>query len=105
MDTIWMWAGFNGFVLLMLALDLGVFHRHAHQVSAREAGTWTVIWLILALIFGGGVYYRMGSEAGLEFLTGYLLEKVTVQGVGGTAGAGEEILSCATPDSRTRRAA
>ncbi len=70
-----MWVGFNLFVLLMLALDLGVFHRHAHQVTAREAGTWTGIWLMLALIFGGGVYHRMGSEAGLEFFTGYLLEK------------------------------
>lgn len=75
MDTLWLWVGFNVFVLLMLALDLGVFHRQAHQVSAREAGTWTVVWLVLALVFGAGISYRMGPEAGLEFFTGYLIEK------------------------------
>lgn len=75
MDQIWLWVGFNAFVLLMLAIDLGVFHRHAHEVSIREAGIWTSVWVILSLMFAAGVYHFMGADAGLEFLTGYLIEK------------------------------
>ena len=75
MDQIWLWAGFNVFVLLMLALDLGVFHRKAHEVSLREAAAWSALWVALALIFNYGIYHFMGSEAGLAFLTGYLIEK------------------------------
>lgn len=75
MDQIWLWVGFNLFVLGMLALDLGVFHRKAHEVSMKEAGIWSVVWITLALIFNLGVYRVIGPEAGLEFLTGYLIEK------------------------------
>jgi tellurite resistance protein TerC len=75
MDSMWLWIGFNVFVLLMLALDLGVFHRNAHQVTAKEAGIWTAVWMSLALLFNGGIYHFMGHEAGLQFLTGYLIEK------------------------------
>src|SRR5690606_20354421 len=72
---IWAWVGFNAFVLALLALDLGVFHREAHEVRVKEAAVWSIFWVLLSLAFGAGVYYFRGSEAGLEFLTGYLIEK------------------------------
>lgn len=75
MDTILLWVGFNIFVLAMLAVDLGVFHKEAHEVSIKEAAIWSAVWITLALIFNYGIYYFMGSQAGLEFLTGYLIEK------------------------------
>ncbi len=74
-DQIWLWVGFNGFVLAMLALDLGVFHRKAHVVSFKESITWTVIWVALALLFNGGIWHFYGSQKALEFFTGYLIEK------------------------------
>ncbi|PVY38327.1 TerC family protein [Pontibacter virosus] len=69
------WIGFNVFVLLMLALDLGVFNRKAHVVSVKEALTWSAVWISLALIFNGLVYYWFGEAKAVEFLTGYLIEK------------------------------
>ena len=54
--TIWLWIGFNLFVLLMLALDLGVFHRKAHVVSVKEATIWSVVWISLALLFNLVLY-------------------------------------------------
>ena len=82
---IWLWVGFNVFVLAMLALDLGVFHRKAHAVSGREALIWSLVWISLSLVFNAVIYFfwdRMmpGSsytnrEAALAFLTGYLIEK------------------------------
>lgn len=75
MDQIWLWVGFNVFVLGMIALDLLVFHRDAHAVSMKEAAGWSVFWIMLALAFNGGVFHFAGREAGLEFLTGYLIEK------------------------------
>ena len=68
------WIGFNLFVLAMLALDLGVFNRKAHAVTLREAGAWTALWVTLALTFNVGLYFVAGPQAGLEFLTGYLIE-------------------------------
>ena len=68
------WIGFNLFVLAMLALDLGVFNRKAHAVTIREAGAWTAVWVSLALLFNVGLYVVAGPQAGLEFLTGYLIE-------------------------------
>ena len=68
------WIGFNIFVLAMLALDLGVFNRKAHAVTVREAGAWTAVWVSLALLFNVGLYVVAGPQAGLEFLTGYLIE-------------------------------
>ena len=62
-----LWIGFTAFVLAMLALDLGVFHRKAHEVHIREALTWTAVWICLALIFNLGVYVWFGS-AGKVFL-------------------------------------
>lgn len=73
-DNIWLWIGFNAFVLLMLALDLGVFHRKAHVVSFREAIGWTVAWVTLALLFNIGVAHYAGPEKAVEFLTGYVIE-------------------------------
>ena len=70
-----LWIGFGVFVLAMLALDLGVFHRKTHAVSVREAGVWSAVWVGLALAFNGWVYWRWGPEAGQAFLTGYLIEK------------------------------
>lgn len=83
--TIWLWIGFNLFVLFMLALDLGVFHRKAHVVSIKEATIWTIIWIALALVFNLGLYFfwdqispaseYSNREASLAFFTGYLIEK------------------------------
>jgi tellurite resistance protein TerC len=73
--NIWFWVIFNVFVLAMLALDLGVFHRDDHVVGMKEASLWTVIWISLALIFNAGIYFFVGPEPALQFLTGYLIEK------------------------------
>ena len=82
---IWLWVGFNLFVLTMLALDLGVFHRKSHAVSTKEALTWSVVWIALSLVFSGVIYFfwdkmmptstYTNSEASLAYLTGYLIEK------------------------------
>lgn len=74
-DTVYLWIGFNVFVLLMLALDLGVFHRKAHEVNIKEALIWSVVWITLAMIFNYGVYEYMGKTKALEFFTGYVIEK------------------------------
>jgi tellurite resistance protein TerC len=68
-------VGFNAFVLLMLALDLGVFHRRAHEVKLKEAAAWSAVWVTVAMLFNVAVYVYAGPQAGLEFLTGYLVEK------------------------------
>ena len=70
-----MFAGFTAFVLAMLALDLGVFHRKAHEVRFKEAITWSVVWISLAMAFNVGVYYWFGKQAALEFATAYVIEK------------------------------
>lgn len=95
-DYWWFYLGFTGFVLLLLALDLGVFHRKAHAVSAREASLWSVVWIALALVFNFAFYQYAAwkfardprlleiagfdpevaaRQIGLEFLTGYVVEK------------------------------
>ncbi|HEY0709848.1 MAG TPA: TerC family protein [Polyangia bacterium] len=70
-----LWAGFIGFVLVMLAIDLGVFHKNAHEVSLKEAGAWSAVWFLLAMVFNLGVYVWFGPERALEFSAGYLIEK------------------------------
>jgi tellurite resistance protein TerC len=70
-----LWAGFFLLVAAMLVLDLVVFHRKAHEVRMKEALLWSVVWIGLALLFNAGVYHWFGRERGLEFLTGYLIEK------------------------------
>jgi TerC family integral membrane protein len=72
---VWVWVIFNLFVLAMLALDLGVFHRHSHRVGIKEALVWSGVWIALALLFNLGIYYWRGPDAALEFLAGYLIEK------------------------------
>ena len=74
-DIQYLWIGFNIFVLIMLALDLGVFHRKSHEVNIKEALIWSFVWISLALIFNYGVYLYMGKVKALEFFTGYVLEK------------------------------
>jgi len=74
-DSTILWVSFNVFVLAMLVLDLGVFHRKAHVVSVREALGWTAVWITLAMIFNLLIYYYFGKDKALEFFTGYLIEK------------------------------
>ncbi|WP_224366554.1 TerC family protein [Hyalangium versicolor] len=70
-----LWAGFIAFVLAMLALDLGVFHRQSHEVRFKEALVWSGVWVSLALLFNLGIWWHFGTEPGVQFLTGYLIEK------------------------------
>lgn len=84
-NSLWLWVVFNLFVLLMLALDLGVFHRHSHEVKFKEALGWSAAWIALALCFNALIFWKWNQmmpnsdysnrEAGLAFLTGYLIEK------------------------------
>lgn len=92
-DYWWFYLGFTAFVLLLLALDLGVFHKNAHKVSFKEAVTWSIIWISLALVFNylfyqyalwkipqdprffGSDVPALAKQIGLEFLTGFLVEK------------------------------
>jgi len=71
---IWAWAGFGIFILLMLALDLGILNRKAHAITYKEAATWSAIWVTLAFVFAGLVFWQRGSLTGKEFLAGYLIE-------------------------------
>ncbi len=73
-DT-WHWAAFLLFVLVMLAIDLGVFNRKAHVISMKEAAIWSAVWVCLSLLFTAGLYYFRGPPTALEFITGYLIEK------------------------------
>jgi tellurite resistance protein TerC len=70
-----LWLGFTGLVLALLAVDLGIFHRKAHEVGVREAMVWSAVWVALSLGFNVWVWASFGSERGTEFLTGYLIEK------------------------------
>ena len=70
-----LWLGFLAFVAAMLAIDLGVFHRKAHVVSLREAAAWSAVWIALAGLFALGLFVLHGAQRGLEFTTGYLIEK------------------------------
>ena len=79
----WIYGAFTGSCLVLLALDLGVFHRHAHVVSFRESLGWSIVWVTLALIFNFALLSvrlvvlgpEAGRQAALEFLTGYIVEK------------------------------
>lgn len=88
---LWIWGGFLALVVGLLALDLGVFHRNPHAVSAKEALGWTAFWIALSLVFNGGIYFLYehhlfgigehighdvgGKEAALAYFTGYIIEK------------------------------
>src|SRR5215208_5595191 len=71
---LWAWAGFGLFILVMLALDLGVLNRKAHAITYREATVWSVVWVTLAMCFAGLVFWKTDRQTGLEFLTGYVIE-------------------------------
>ena len=72
--SIYFWIGFHVFVLFMLALDLGVFHKKAHKVPVKEAVIWTLVWITLATLFCGFIFFEFGKTRALEFLTGYVIE-------------------------------
>src|SRR5215510_4409503 len=74
-QTVILWGGFVLFIVAMLALDIGLFHRKPHVVGMREALSWTAVWIALALVFNAGVWYWFGANVALEFFTGYLVEK------------------------------
>jgi tellurite resistance protein TerC len=74
-DQVLLWVVFSISILIMLALDLGVFHREAEVIGMREALGWSVVWTVLALVFNAGIYAWQGSESALAFLTGYLIER------------------------------
>jgi tellurite resistance protein TerC len=73
--SILLWTLFNIFIIAMLVVDLVVLHKEDEKVSIREALIWTGVWIAMALIFGIGVYYYMGSQTALDYYTGYLIEK------------------------------
>src|SRR5687767_4831753 len=74
MNSIYGWIGFNVAELAILALDLGDLHKKSERVSLKEAGAWSAVWVALSLTFAFAVYRTLGRQAGLEFLTGYLIE-------------------------------
>lgn len=69
-----LWIGFSLFILFMLSLDLGLFNRKAHVIKYREAAIWSAVWIMLAMIFAGIVFWFQGTDLGLKFLTGYVIE-------------------------------
>jgi tellurite resistance protein TerC len=73
--TIWPWVGFLSLIFVLLALDLGVFHRTPHAIRPREAAIWSAVWIALSLTFNAVIYFWKGPGPALEFLTGYLIEK------------------------------
>ncbi len=73
-EPLWAWFAFVGFVLAMLAIDLGVFQRKAHVVKPQEAALWTGVWVSLSLLLGLVFYFWLGSEKAIQYVTGYVLE-------------------------------
>jgi TerC family integral membrane protein len=73
-NSVLAWGGFCAFILIMLAIDLGLFNRKAHDVTYKEASIWSAIWVTLAMIFAGLIFWRLGKTKGVEFLFGYLIE-------------------------------
>ncbi|MFN2454355.1 MAG: TerC family protein [Pyrinomonadaceae bacterium] len=72
--SIWEWVGFGIFILIMLSIDLGLFNRKSHAIGYKEAGIWSSVWVTLALLFAGGIYWFQGQEKALEFVAGYIVE-------------------------------
>jgi tellurite resistance protein TerC len=73
--NVWYWIAFGAFVLLLLALDLGVFHRRAEKVNVKQALLWSAFFISLAVAFNLGIYFIYGGDKALEFMTGYLIEQ------------------------------
>src|SRR5881275_2007904 len=72
--SFWLWVGFGALILTMLSLDLGLFNRKAHKVTYKESVIWSSVWITLAMIFAGVVFWHLGKERGTEFVAGYLIE-------------------------------
>jgi len=72
--SIWLWVSFGAFILVMLSIDLGMFNRRAHSVSYKEAALWSTVWISLAAVFAGFIFFQFRKTRGLEFVTGYLIE-------------------------------
>jgi tellurite resistance protein TerC len=70
-----LWVGFNVFIIIMLAIDLGVFHKKTHEVKLKEALVWSLVWVVLALLFSIFVAYEFGKTRAIEYITGYIIEK------------------------------
>jgi tellurite resistance protein TerC len=71
----WMWLGFMGLVVVLLALDLGVFHRGSHEIGVRESLALSSFYITVGLAFGGYVWWQISPQAGIEYLTGFVVEK------------------------------
>jgi len=75
MHSVFLWIGFNVFIVFLLIIDLKVFNRKAHEIHIKESLMWSGIWIAISLLFNVGVYFWFGRESALQFLTGYLIEK------------------------------
>jgi len=73
-STLALWGGFHLFMVAILAIDLGIFHRRSHAVGPREAGVWTLAWVSLAMLFAAGIFRYSGHQRALDFLTAYIVE-------------------------------
>lgn len=74
-NQMYMWIGFFILIIILLAIDLGVFHRKVHAISLKEAVLLSIFWISLAMIFNAGIYHILGVDKAFEFLTGYIVEK------------------------------
>ena len=74
-QPLWMWLGFLGLVALLLAFDLGVLHRDGHEIEVRESLMLSGFYITLGLAFGGFVWWQLGAQSGVEYLTGFVVEK------------------------------
>lgn len=74
-DPLWMWLGFIALILILLEIDIGIFNKKDHVIGIREAFAWTAFWIFLALVFNAWIWWQFGSDPGLEFFTGYIIEK------------------------------
>jgi tellurite resistance protein TerC len=75
MHSVFLWIGFNVFIVFLLIIDLKVFNRKAHEIHIKESLMWSGVWIAISLLFNVGVYFWFGRESALQFLTGYLIEK------------------------------
>jgi tellurite resistance protein TerC len=74
-QPVWMWLGFIGIVITLLAFDLGILHRKTHEIGVRESLALSTLYILLGLGFGGFVWWHLGAQAGVEYLTGFVVEK------------------------------
>ena len=75
MTEFWVWPAYIAFIFLMIAADLLIFHREAHEVSIREALIWSIVWTLLGVAFSGVIYLWQGTEAAGEYIAGYIIER------------------------------